>query len=203
MLPVRQDQYREHSRSACDIIAATRRRRRFRRMDGSTSWPAAIKPAAVRKARRTSVSWVRCEIRKGSRTGDRRSIISGNRIHDATRRHVARNAAWRGERTVALRSFDRREDGSLPPRQKGSAIRRGMPTAKSRSGSPGACRIEWPGGVLLRVFLYFWFNVDPALGGTGSRLINSGAEALCWRGCAYLFIWPPVSDDATLDAAIT
>jgi hypothetical protein len=41
--------YREPSRTACD------RWWRFGRMDGSTPWPGAIRPAAVRRARRTSV----------------------------------------------------------------------------------------------------------------------------------------------------
>jgi hypothetical protein len=36
----------------------------------------------------------------------------GNRFHDATRRHVVRNAPSGGMRTVALRNCDRREGGS-------------------------------------------------------------------------------------------
>ena len=60
----------------------------------ATPWPGAIRPAAVRRARRTNTKLEgRCEIRRGSRTGDHRPVTVGNRFHDATPRHAARNAA--------------------------------------------------------------------------------------------------------------
>jgi hypothetical protein len=54
---------------------------------------------------------------RGHKTGGRQKGTPNKRKaeYDAGGRHVVRNAARGGMRTVALRSFDRREGGSLPP----------------------------------------------------------------------------------------
>ena len=91
----------EHFCAGCDIIAQECRWRRGSGTDGSTPWPGGIRPAAVRRARRTSVRLSAMRNHGGSRTDNRRPVTFGYRFHDAGGRHVVRNAARAGKRTVA------------------------------------------------------------------------------------------------------